>query len=99
MTTVTIQIDASPKTSQWITEAIAGYLRVIEESTEATIRVSTRSVSIGNEPPPAPQLLAVIRRESTGREIVVVERGGEPVHISEVLPEVLEKLSPEKPAA
>lgn len=59
---------------------------------------SPRSVSIGHEPTTAPQLLAVIRRESTGREIVVVERGGEPVHISEVLPEVLETILPD-PAA
>lgn len=50
-------------------------------------------------PEQAPELLAVVRRESTGKTLVVVKRGGDPVHVSEVLPEVLENILPEKQTA
>ena len=46
-----------------------------------------------------PEVLAVIRREKTGKTLVVVKRGGEPVHVSEVIPEVLENLLTEKQPA
>ena len=46
-----------------------------------------------------PELIAQITRKSDGKQILVVKRGGEPVHVSEVIPEVLESIVPPRPAA
>jgi hypothetical protein len=65
---------------------------------------SQRAVETPTQSPPsfprksAPQLLAVITRKSDGKQLVVVKRGGAPVHVSEVIPEVLATLTEKQSA-